>query len=159
MKTTTDYTGRQVDLCFMSGVSGPAPGTSQPQLSITSDPKRVSGIQKLIQRYANLLVTKLGSVQFSEGTGSLLCESIQSGKASNSAYIEHVFAVASADALAVMAADDSDSDVYGASVDDEIIESADLTDIIIDYASAAVSLEVSITTAAGDTYDFIVPVK
>lgn len=159
MQTSTDYTGRQSDLCFLAGVSGPVAGTIQPQLSITADPRRVTGVQKLTQRYANLLVTKLGSIQFGASTGSLLCESIQSGRASNAAYIEHVFAVASADALALMSADDSNPTVYGDSLDDEIIESADLTDILIDYATASVSLEVSITTAAGDTYEFIVPVK
>lgn len=159
MKTTTDYTGRQSDLCFMAGVGRPNSGTVEPSLSITVDPKRVSGIQKLIQRYANLLLTKLGSVEFSQATGTTLCESIQNGKASNAAYLNHIFAVASANALDIMAADDSDETTFGTSLDDEIIESADLTDIIIDYATATVSLSVSLTTAAGDTYDFLVPVK
>jgi len=159
MNRSTDYTGRQSDLCFLSGIAGPGTGTAEPALSIVSDPKRVTGVQKLMQRYTNLLITKLDSIEFAPGVGTSLVPSIQGGRASNEAYLQHIFAVASANALDVMAADDSNTTLYGTTQDDEIIESADLTDIIIDYARATVSLSVSITTAAGDTYDFIVPVK
>jgi len=159
MNKSTNYTGRQSDLCFVTDIDTPVTDVTEAGLGIAVAPKRVTGIQKALQRYVNLMTTRAGSIEFAPSLGSILADSVHNGTASNESYLNHIFAVASADALDAMTADDANTDAYGEPLDDEIIVSADLVDIIIDYGTSTISLEVEIANQAGDSAEFIIPMR
>ena len=158
--TSTDYSERQLDLEVLQSVTAPASATAK-QVHLTSvgaPPKFVTGAQKAMQRYAVLLLTGLGDLRFDPTVGGELVTELASGNMQNLGYLYHVFAVANANALRVLAADDADP-VYGTTPDDERILTATLLNVALDYDTGTVSLEVQIATAAASGYVFVIPVN
>lgn len=121
-------------------------------------PKICSGMEKVVQRYAKLLLTDLGSVMFDQELGNDLISSIRLGKVYSTAWMTQLFNEANRNALNAMIMDDNDTDEFGTPPDDERIESAELVDLEIDQSSATVRIHVRISTVAGEEYEYVVPV-
>lgn len=121
-------------------------------------PKICAGMEKVVQRYAKLLLTDEGTVKFSEDIGGEIVSSIRRGEVSSEAYMTNVFATANKRAVTAMMVDDESEEMFGSIPDDERIESAELVDLVLDEVNATVRIHVRITTMAGESYEYVVPV-
>lgn len=155
--TTTSYAGRQVDIELLQSIVVPTNIQRVSISTVSQIPKIVAGIEKVIQRYANLLLTTNDDVAFALDEGGSLVTALLQGTIPSSGYLTHLFNVASNAAIKQMAVDDADT-TYGDQPADEIITAATLQSTAVDYASGTVVLNVLIQTAKGLSYTFVVPV-
>lgn len=159
--STTSYAGRQLDIELLQHVAVPVDQRVFPAVDHASDgsgPRICAGMEKVVQRYAKLLLTDLGSVKFDEDLGNDLLPSIRNGQVYSTAWVTHLFNEANRNVLNAMIADDNDTDTFGALPDDERIDTAELVDLDVDETTATVSIHVRITTLAGEDYEFVAPV-
>lgn len=154
----TNYSGRTVDLELLQTVQSPG-GDQEVALTLaTPVARKVTGIEKLVQRYAMLLCTDLGSVRFNQNQGTDLLRDVSQGVVENS-NLNVVFILASLNAVRLMQEDDKlYGPTYGVTIpDDERITSASLLSFDVDYTTATLRLTVEITAASGDSTEFVVP--
>ena len=154
--TSKSYAGRQVDIEVLRHVEEMLRKQRvHPDLNTT--PRIVSGIEKAVQRYAKLFLTVAGSVRLDRGLGSILLTEIKAGRVSNTAVLDSLYSRANSAALQAIMRDDSQA-VFGDIPDDERIVNTTLVDMELDYRNATVRIHVMITTAAGGTFTFVIPV-
>lgn len=158
MIATTNYNGRSLDIELMKTVTG-VEFNSEVTLGIVDSPKKVAGLQKMIQRYLVLLLTELGTVKFADYQGGAVSGRIATGSVASTGELQHLLHVASADALALMAIDDEDDFVYGAFPLDEQVAAVNFTGIEIDYGSSTAYVTAEITSKAGSELEFVLPIR
>lgn len=160
MRTVSrDYTSRTVDLEALQTVTAPV-GTMEMSLTATKGTsRRVTGMQKAIQRYVTLLLTPTASVPFPRTNGNMLMDALRAGTVSDAGYLRHLFNMASAAALDTIRQDDYNTERFGELADDERIESVDLDGITIDYDTSTLGLSLVFRTAAGEDYAYVLPVS
>lgn len=162
---TYSYSGRQVDLELLKSVVNPSysfqrvyPSVANVPPVLDSDPKSVTGVEKAVQRYTNLLLTNLGSVHLREDLGGMLVIRVFNGSVASTADLVNLFAIANHNALVAMATDDTDES-FGYQPDDEKIYDVELIDSNIDYASATISLSLGLHMVSGLDYKYVIPIK
>lgn len=156
---TRDYTGRQVDLECLQTIAEPT-GVSELSLTATKgESRRVTGMQKAIQRYVTLLLTPSSSVPFPEEGGNELLDALRAGTVSNTGYLRHLFNVASSVALDIIRRDDYNTQMFGDQTDDERIAAVELDGVTIDYATSTLGLSLIFRTEAGSDYAYVLPVS
>jgi len=155
----TDYSGRQVDVELLQTIPHPVVLRRVQVSNIYDTPKIVAGVQKLAQRYALLLLTAKGFVNFAQEQGSELIAQLMSGKIKDRGRLQHEFAKANARVLNQLRKDARDTTTFGTIPADEQLRSATLLDYEIDFASSSVFLRVKLVTRAGTSLEFIVPAK
>jgi hypothetical protein len=153
-----DYAGRQVDIELLQSIQQPVLEQQVTVSNVAQMPKIVAGIEKLVQRYANALLTSLGTVYFDRGYGTDLLSTIMSGRVQDQGKLQNVFGSANVNTIRQLQADDADTDTYGTQPADEQLKMAELLDFNIDYATSTIYLQVLITSQAGTSLEFIVPV-
>ena len=157
--TSTSYAGRQLDIELLLHVSEPVDQRVRPSVGGDGDgPGICAGMEKVVQRYAKLFLTELGSVRFDELLGNNLLSSMRNGQVYSTSWVTHLFNEANRNVLNAMILDDNSTDVFGQIPDDERIESAELVSLDVKQESASVSIHVRITTLAGESYEYIAPV-
>ena len=157
--TSTSYTGRQVDLELLQSIAVPSPLPQEVTLSnVTQIPKVVTGIEKAVQRYTQLLLTTPSDIHFGQTLGGYLISSILQGGVGDQGALSHLFCVTSASALKSLAGDDLNPS-FGTIPDDERIVAAALQSLDLSPATQTISLSVLLTTAAGSSYTFVVPIS
>lgn len=154
-----DYTGRSVDLEVLQTVVNPRGQVKMSLTAASGASRRVTGIQKAVQRYVTLLLTPSGSVPFPYTRGNVLIDALQAGSVSDGGYLRHLFGVASAVALDTIRHDDYNTDRFGAIPDDERIESVELAGVTVDYGTSTLGLSLTFRTAAGSHYAYVIPVS
>lgn len=156
---TRDYTGRQVDLECLQTVADPV-GTVELSLTATRGAsRRVTGVQKAVQRYVSLLLTPSESVPFPGDDGNILLSALRTGAVSNKGYLRHLFNMASAVALDTIRKDDYNINMFGEQTDDERIASVELVGMTIDHATSTLGLSLTFQTVAGSDYAYVIPVQ
>lgn len=159
-QTTTNYSGRQLDILVAQGAVTLG-SENAVQLSITGEPpaKFVAGIQKAIQRYLNCVLTVLGSVTYDSTYGTDFFSSlIANGSALNEP--QTAFSImqdATNKALNVMHEDDANTTLYGDIPSDEYISEVEVTDCQPDLDTGTLSYTLTVTFAAGTTVTFVLP--
>ena len=154
---TTDYSGRLVDLELLQSIKEPDvdtrvyPAITHKIGDRNTAPKMVTGVEKAVQRYFNLLTTDTGSVKFFPNRGGDLVSRVLNGTVSSDNLLTTLFALA-------LLNDDDDNEEFGPIPDDERITDATLSSWDIDYASQTVSLHIDLSFASGSTYSFVLPV-
>jgi len=152
-QTSTDYGGRLVDLeCFQTEAE-PA-GALALDMTLRGDGKsrKVTGIQKLVQRYLITFMTTIGDVKFAQDQGTDFVISVLQGVIQNRSAIVSLFAFADSETQAQLDLDDSED-----MPDDERLDSAELLDYDIDQSAGKLYLKVQLNTVAEDAYTFIIP--
>lgn len=151
--TSTNYTDRKKDISIMHSPDATLAGPQRISLAFGKRGQFCAGLQKLIQKYAIILLTNVGT-QFNYPVfGTDFLATIQGGISPvDSLRASQVFNLASYDAVSLLK-------VYQATRDDipadERIVSASLTGISLYNSSAA--FEVAISTEAGSSMNFIIP--
>lgn len=155
---TRDYTGRQVDLECLQTVGAPVDTVELTLTSVRGSSRRVTGMQKAIQRYVTLLLTPSESVPFPSEAGNVLVSALRSGSVSNTGYLRHLFNMANAVALDIIRKDDYNISRFGDQPDDERIASVALSGMTIDHATSTLGLSLTFRTAAGEDYAYVLPI-
>lgn len=158
------YANRQVDLELLKHVDDPNKFYKWKMVTPVThlEPRIVAGIEKVVQRYAHIFLTNLGSMRLAKESGNTLLHNISMGKVSSHGIALHLAALANSNAVASMKFDDNNTDLFGALPDDERILSATLKKVELKYDSLTggrISVHVAINTAAGNSFEFIVPVS
>ena len=152
-KTTHSYSGRTVDMLLLKTVDRPV-ASKKVSPDVSGNIMAVSGIEKLVQRFALLFLTINGSVGLSsEGTD------IVGDMANGMIYDEATLrasAVSSADEVSRQI---KEADASEDTPDDEALDTADVIDLSIDRISSTAFVTVFITTLAGTSYTYVAPVS
>ncbi len=146
---TTDYTDRTIDI----NISGAKDGrtTSAMALSFGDTSSYITGVQKLVQRYSISLLTAIGSQPDTPDAGTSFVTSLRGNL--TAADIEHVIVFANAKIIAEFREYQDATD--GLPLDEQINT---VTIDSITYEQGVLNLKLSISTMAGDTIDYILPI-
>ena len=151
--TSTDYTGRTVDLEAMQTVMAPATSRRLELTSTSGDTsRRITGIQKLAQRYAILFLTLNGSVRFRPTQGAEFVGVVAAGRIQDRNSLLGYFVSADADVKQQLADEVTEDDP-----DDEVLASSELIDYDVSPGTGRLWLRVNLTSRAGDSYTFFIP--
>lgn len=157
--TTRDYTGRQVDLECLQTIVEPTGVTEMSLTATQGTSRRITGMQKAIQRYVALLLTPSSSVPFPAEPDNRLLDALRAGTVSNTGYLRHLFNVANAVALDIIRRDDYNTSMFGDQRDDERIASVELDGVTVDYTTSTLGLSLVFRTVAGSDYAYVLPVS
>jgi len=160
MNVSYDYTDRLVDLELLPHVSYPQ-GVMNVGLSLTDTDgvsRFTTGLEKLIQRYAVLFLTALGSNAADINSGSEFATAVIKQQMVTRGQIVHFFALANTRVLQQLSAENA-SITLGIITPDEQIADAELLGYEIQTNSATVRLRIKLTNQAGDATTFVVPVS
>lgn len=153
LRTSRDYSGRTVDLEFLQTVQNP-PASVQLAMTPAGEgiSRRVTGIQKLAQRYALLFLTHQGTVRFNASQGTNFVNAAIGGSIQNRTALLAYFSDADNSVHNQLIAETNADDP-----DDEVLESSELTDFDLSLGTGSLRLHVSLISRAGETYTFIIP--
>jgi len=152
-----DYSGRQVDIELLQSIARPVELQQVTVSSVTQMAKIVTGIQKLVQRYASLILQIIETTHFDQENGSELVRMLMAGVIQNRGRLQNAFAISNNQVVRQLRKDDAQEEVYGTMPEDEQLDNAQLLDYDIDFARSTVYLRIRITSRAGDSLEFIVP--
>jgi hypothetical protein len=154
---TEDYTGRQVDLEMFRAPNLPTNLWRVAfRMNVAGGPRRITAIQKLVQRYANLLLQTVDSIHFDPDSGSSLLKDLQIGGTYTAEQCLHSFVFANAQVLTQLRTEDSNPD-YGTPLSDEMIKDATLLELEVLETSGILRIKVQLTTLSGNSITFAVP--
>jgi hypothetical protein len=151
--TSTDYTGRKKDISIFQTPDASRVGVQDVSASFGRQAKFCAGVQKLLQRYAILLLSDLGSQPNYPNFGTDFMSTIKAGisPVDNLAAMQ-IFSSASYDAVLVLREYQTTRPEIPP---DERITRAELTGVSL-YGSYA-AFDVTIYTEAGEVVKFLVP--
>lgn len=151
-----DYAGRTVDLLLLKTVTG-VPASVRVGLDVSDgegSPMIVAGVEKMVQRYAIAFLNAMGSTMFVPGHGTGIVPAVASGRVYSQATLESQAAEANLRASRqVRLADDGED-----TPDDERLASATVEGVDFSRSRSSASISVRLTSAAGDSYTYIIPV-
>lgn len=152
-KTTTDYTGRKKDINLFELPDAANPDRQAVLPKFGKNARFCAGVQKLIQKYAIILLTNVNSQVNYPDFGTDLLYTLQGGISPvDQLRAAQIFNLASYDAVNTL----KNYQIEHAEIPlDERISSATLSSITL-YGGMA-SFDVSLTTEAGSSIDFVVP--
>ena len=152
-----DYAGRTVDLLLLKTVLN-VPAVSQrvgiDVTDVVGEPMIVSGIEKMVQRYAIAFINSLGSTKFMPNHGTNLIPAAASGRIydMNSLEVE----ASEANLLAMRQLENAD---FGMETpDDERLVNSEVAGLEFIREKALARISVKLTSAAGKSFVYIIPV-
>lgn len=158
---TTDVTGRSLDLEALQTTEGAQLSLVPLSLTVSAKGKsrRITGLQKLVQRYAILFLSAKNTIKYAKSQGTGFLPSVFAGYVQTAEHVSHQFVFANAAVIEQLRRDDSDP-AYGTTPpDDERIASASLLDFTIDGANSRLYLQVRIKNLQGDATTYVIPTK
>jgi hypothetical protein len=151
--STTSYVGRKKDISVLQNPDGLIADPQEIALKFGERARFCAGIQKLIQRYAILLLTNIGSQKYYPDFGTDLIYKLQAGISTVDLIgATQLFNLANFEAVNTLL-NYQIEDTF--SPPDERISSATLSDINI--ISSSIYFSVTITTEALSSISFVVP--
>lgn len=151
-KSTTDYTGRTVDLLMLQFVSQPGSDIIV-RPDVSKSPRIVTGIEKLVQRFALLFLTQLGTVNNSNTEGTDFMKLLGAGQIYDESTLRTAAAAANKSTFNQIRTEDR----LHETADDEAIYSSAVIDTSVDRSTATVSVTIEIVSVAGDKYIYTTP--
>lgn len=152
--STTDYSGRTVDLLVLQLVSTPV-SEKVVRPDVSKFPHMTTGIEKLVQRYTQLFLTQRGSVRNRPGEGSDFMTLLGAGNIYDINTLTVAASAANKTVMDQIRTEDAVLDTPG----DEALEASSIKDLAIDRAKATVYVTVRLDTVAGESYVYTTPVK
>jgi len=151
---SSNYTERRRDISIFQypDASIVDAQTITPAFGHTS--RMCAGVQKLVQKYAIILLTNISSQENFPTFGSNFLYPLQTGAiAIDTLTVTQLFKLASYEVVKTLQRYQIE---HPEIPDDEKIVTAQLTDLSVAYGAA--NFSVTITTEAGDAVDFIIPI-
>lgn len=151
---TTDFTGRTLDINVLK-VSTYTDGQLQPTTVAFGNPSQyITGIGKLVQKYAILFLTKVGSQVNYPTFGTEFLATLSAGNAGISRLdVLHLFNFANLDVLGILKPYQSANPTMPT---DEQLQSAIMSSF--SYNSGILNITISITSVAGTNVVFVLPI-
>ena len=156
-RQTADYAGRTVDLLLLKTVLNVPALNKRVDIDVSNvsgEPMIVSGVEKMVQRYALLFVNAMGSTMFRPDHGTEIVPRVVSGRVYNMSTLESAAAEANFSAKRQMTFADNGEDTP----DDERLVESRIVDLEFSREKAKVKISVRLTTAAGNSYVYTIPV-
>jgi hypothetical protein len=151
---TSDYTGRKKDLDILQHPDASIPGAQNVTPTFTMSGRFCAGVQKLIQRYAIILLTDITSQQYYPNFGTTFMPRLNASSSVDRILARQIFTMASAVAVQTI----KNYQIYKKDIPaDERIVSASLEKIVVDAKRGGISFDVAISTEAGSVIDFLLP--
>lgn len=150
--TLTDYIGRTVDIAAFKGWK-PNEHVQVEQALILpgKSGELITGIEKLIQRFAIELLTEAGTLVYLPARGTGFMTSARAGFWRTTGDVQDAFSLSLIDLRNNLQAEESSSDP-----DDERFEDAEL--LAVSLLGDSVTMSVKITSLAGTTFTAILPI-
>ena len=153
MASVLDYVGRTVDVsAFFGGVAGTEKLVRQTIFPPGSGGELVTGPAKACQRFLMLLLTINGSIAYLPERGCQFMADALRGLWRTPADVDRSFAFSRIDVLRQLLAEQGDA----APPDEQVAEAALLS---VGLAGGMATLRIALTTAAGDSIEFIAPIR
>lgn len=152
-----DYAGRTVDLLLLKTILDVPVLEKRVGIDVSNvvgEPMIVTGIEKMVQRYAIAFLNAIGSTKFCPNHGTDIVDSVANGRVYNMATLESAAAEANLLAGRQLKMADAEEDTP----DDEKLVSSDIEGLEFSRAKSKVRISVRLTTAAGKSYVYIIPV-
>ena len=157
MRQKVDYAGRTVDLLLLKTVLNVPALNHRVDIDVSNvsdEPMIVAGVEKMVQRYALLFINAMGSTKFCPDHGTDLIPKVATGRVYNMATLESAAAEANFFARRQMTFADNGEDTP----DDERLVESKVIGLEFSREKARVKISVRLTTAAGSSYVYIIPV-
>jgi hypothetical protein len=150
---STDYSERLIDINILK-VAAYIPNTQIPVTVEFGNPSQyIAGINKLVQKYAIMFLTKVGSQINTSDFGTEFLLDLQNRSNLTRLNVLHLFNFANLDVLAVFRGYQSNNPSIPA---DEQLKSATMSSFSV--TGSTLNLSIAITSIAGDSVVFILPV-
>lgn len=149
-----DYSGRTVDLLFLKTVPSVPVAGKRVDLDVENDPMIVSGIEKMVQRYAIAFINAMGSTKFASGHGTNLVPDVAAGRVYDMSTLEAEAAESNLLAFSQLTKADAEEETP----EDERLVASEVIDLEFSREDATIRISVRLTSAAGVSYVYIVPV-
>lgn len=157
MASKVDYSGRTVDLLLLKTVLDVPVVMKRVSLDVSNvsgEPMIVSGVEKMVQRFAVAFINAAGSTMFRPDHGTEMIPKVAKGLVYDMSTLESVAAMANMDAKSeIMSADEGED-----TPDDERLVDSEVVDLNFSREKSRVSVSIRLTTAAGTSYTYIIPV-
>lgn len=151
---TTNYTGRKKDISIFFGPRPLDSATQKMSIKFGKPSAFIAGVQKVIQRYAIAMLTKLGSQENYLDFGTSFLTNLQNSSSVVSKNdVEHFFNYANISVLDNFRQYQADNKDFPL---DEQIDTATLINYLV--GTDSVSFNIQIVTQAGETIEFVLPV-
>jgi len=150
-----DYSGRTVDLLLLKTVLNVPAVNQRVSLDADGSPMVVTGIEKMVQRFAIAFINAMGSTKFCPGHGTRLVPRVSAGLVYDMATLEAD--ASEANLLAwqqVSKADNMEDDTP----DDERLVSSEVVGLEFSRSKSRIKISIKLVSAAGDSYVYIIPV-
>lgn len=144
------YDGRTVDILAMQGVA--ASGKKEVGLNLGTSGFVCTGIQKVAQEFLTLFLTDRGSVKWDPDYGTSFMYNLRTGQINDETTLQSAFEFAVIDIINYLG-----DTLATATPDDEVLENAELVEW--DLRPGFLSIKVQITTTAGNSREYIVPIR
>ena len=155
MATSTNYTGRNVDLNIFQNTPAEGAGESLVELVFGGDGGEVvTGIHKLCQSFTVLFLTEISSIPLHTALGTNFVTAVRMGRLRDEGDVRSEFQES---AERVKQTLDLEIDTYNLP-EDEQIESVVLQNFEINQAASQLKIYVRITTVAGNSRVLYLPV-
>lgn len=152
MATSIDYTGRSVDLLIFQGIK--AAGDQKLYLGFGDAGEVVTGIQKLLQTFTTLFLTRRGTIQYHEELGTDFVGALQQGRIRDESDVKAEFAIAVEQVRQTLALQANQNELE----DDEVFDSAVLNSFNLDKAASKLTLVIQVTSLAGASRTVFLPI-
>ena len=152
-----DYSNRTVDLLLLKTILAVPVANKRMGIDVTNvsgEPMIVTGVEKMVQRFANIFITAIGSSKFRQSYGTKVVPDVAKGLVYNMATLEAMAAGANLSARLQVQAGDVNEDTP----DDERLVNSEVVDLVFSREEAMVRISIKLTTAAGSSYTYIIPV-
>lgn len=156
-RSKVDYAGRTVDLLLLKTVLDVPVMNKRVGIDVSNvsgEPMIVTGVEKLVQRFAVAFINAMGSTKFRPNHGTNIVPQVSKGLVYDMSSLEVEAAEANLLAKTQTIEGDADEDTP----DDEKLVDSEVTDLEFSRAEASIKISVRLTTAAGDSYTYIIPV-
>ena len=156
-KQKIDYSGRMVDLLVLKTILNVPAVSQRVQVDVSDvygEPMIVTGVEKLAQRFLLTFVNAIGSTKFMDELGTNLVPNVAKGLVYNDSTLETVASEANLMASREIMLADKGLDTP----DDEKLVSSEVIGTEYSRSESRVKISVKLTTAAGTSYVYIIPV-
>lgn len=156
-RSKVDYAGRTVDLLLLKTVLDVPVMNKRVGIDVSNvsgEPMIVTGVEKLVQRFAVAFINAMGSTKFRPNHGTNIVPQVSKGLVYDMSSLE----VEAAEANLLAKTQTIEGDADEETPDDEKLVDSEVTDLEFSRAEARIKISVRLTTAAGDSYTYIIPV-
>lgn len=152
-----DYAGRTVDLLLLKTVLDIPVTMKRVDVDVSNvagEPMIVAGVEKMVQRFALAFINAAGSTMFREDHGTNLVPKVAKGKV----YDLSTLTAAASEANLLARLELKHGDEGEDTPDDEKLVNSEVVDLKYSREKAKVMISIKLTTAAGSSYVYIIPV-